>query len=80
MNENSGAKLDTEIRNKADLKKALREEWERIGPEYKKKKKKNKKQKTKNKVVQSTPGYLNGHYKQRITNTVGYERLIFIYN
>jgi hypothetical protein len=43
VNENLWAKLETEIRNHAtsnkdDLKKALREEWERIGPEYKKKK------------------------------------------
>jgi len=42
VNENLWTKLETEIRNRAtsnkdDLKKALREEWERIGPEYKKK-------------------------------------------
>jgi transposase len=41
-NENFWAKLETEIRNHAtsnkdDLKKALSEEWERIGPELKKK-------------------------------------------
>lgn len=48
---NLWAKLETEIRNQAtsnkdDLKKALREECERIGPELKKK------------VVQSTPDCL----------------------
>ena len=42
-NENLWAKVETEIgnhatSNKDDLKKALREEWERVGPEYKKKK------------------------------------------
>jgi hypothetical protein len=42
VNKNLWAKVETEIRNyatskKDDMKKALREEWERIGPSTKKK-------------------------------------------